>query len=877
MSLFSSFRSRVSAVLHRSRMEREMDEELRAHIESRARDLERSGLACGEALRRARLEFGGYQRFKEECREATGTHFIETFLQDVRFGFRVLRKSPGFTAVAVLTLALGIGANTAIFTIVDAVLVRPLPYKNPDQLAMLWETEPELPKAPATAPDYQDWKTMAHSFQSLAAGTEATFNLTGAGEPRRLEGFSVAPNMFELLGVHASLGRTFFQGEDQAGHASVVVLTHGLWKSAFGADPSVIGRGINLDAQNYTVIGVMPPQVRFPELWGIRPQFFVPLVIGAQPWHKQRGAHWLFVLGRLQPGVSVTQADAELQTVARNLEKTYPNSNAQIGARVVDLHEQITGRTRDTLVVLLLAVAFLLAIACANVANLMVAQATRRHREIAIRLALGANRPRVFRQLLTETVILSTFGTLAGLMLAVWLEHALLTLGPAGYVPSIADVHLNSDVFLFAASLAVLTGLISGFVPAWQSARTQINDALKEAAAAPPRNRFRSALIVAELAAALVLLFGAGLTIQSLRRVLDLDLGFNPAHVLTMKVSLPERAYPDDAHIARFYSAALERIRAIPGVEAAGAVSELPFQGGSNGTILIEGQPATKGDFGGPLVENAKATPGYFRAMQIPILAGREFTDADESRDFSVINRAMARKFWPDQNAIGKRFSRDHDHPHWIEVIGVVADTREFGLEAAPIPQAFVMQRPSDARGFMNVVVRTALAPEAMALEVTAAIHQVDKLLPVFGVATMEQIISEETGDRRFNVFLLSLFAGLALLLAAVGIYGVMSYLVAQRTQEIGVRMALGARRLDVFRLVLAHSMKLLLLGIGLGVALALASGKLLATIVFEVKPNDPVVIVMISLLLCVVALLATGLPARRAVKLDPVRALRYE
>jgi putative ABC transport system permease protein len=877
MSLASSLRSLASALFHRSRVEREMDEELRAHIENRAGDLERAGVSRAEALRRARLEFGGYQRFKEECREASSAHFLGTLLQDMRFGFRVLRKSPGFTTIAVLTLALGIGANTAIFTIVDAVLVRPLPYKDPSQLTMLWETEPELPAAPVTGPDYQDWKTMAHSFQSMAAGTEATFNLTGSGEPLRVEGFSVAPNMFDLLGVHAALGRTFLDGEDQRGHARVVVLTHGLWQSAFGGDPSLIGRDISLDAQNYTVIGVMPLQVRFPELWGIHPQLFVPLVIGEQSWQKQRGNHWLFVLGRLNHGASISQADAELRTIARNLEKTYPNSNAQIGARVVDLHEQITGRTRDVLVVLLMAVAFLLAIACANVANLMVAQATRRHREIAIRLAIGAGRARVFRQLLTETVMLSTIGTLAGLMLAIWLEHALLTVGPRGYVPSIADVHLSSDVFLFAVSLAVLTGIVSGLVPAWQSARTQINDALKESAAAPPQSRFRSVLIIAELASALVLLFGAGLTIQSLRHVLDLDLGFNPAHVLTMKISLPERAYPDDAHVAHFYSSALERIRAIPGIEAAGATSELPLEGGINGTVLIEGQTATKGDFGGPLVENAKATPGYFRAMQIPILAGRDFADSDESRDFAVINQAMVRKFWPDENAIGKRFSRDREKPHWIEVIGVVADTREFGLEEAPIPQAFMIERPTDAHAFMNIVVRTALPPDAVTLQVTAAIHQVDKLLPVFGVATMEHIISEETGSRRFNVFLLSLFAGLALLLAAVGIYGVMSYLVAQRTQEIGVRMALGARPLDVLRLVLAHSLRLILVGVALGVGLALTSAKLLATIVFEVKPNDPVTITVISLLLGAVALLATCWPARRAIKLDPVRALRHE
>lgn len=800
------------------------------------------------------------------------------FLDDLRFALRLVIKNPVAAFAVVLVLALGIGANTAIFTIVDCVLIRPLPYQNPEQLTMLWETEPELSKAPVAGPDYEDWKTTAHSFQSIAGGTEAMFNLTGSGEPLRVEGFSLAPNMFDLLGVHAALGRTFQPGEDQSGHERAVILTYGLWQRAFGGDRSVIGRDVALDGKNYSVIGVLPAQFRFPEVWGLQPQCFVPMVIGEQPWQKMRGSHWMFVLGRLKPGMTVAQADAELRGIAKNLETAYPDSNSQISARVISLREQLTGRTRSTLLMLLIAVGFVLAIACANVANLTLAQAARRHREMAIRLALGASGRRIVRQLLTESVLLSTAGAVIALLLAFALDRVLIRLGPPGYVPSIADVSFNSDVFIFAAVLAVLTGIVSGLMPAWQSARAQVSDALKEAGrtASATRSGFRNALVIAEVASALVLLFGAGLTIQSLRRLLHLDLGFNPAHVLTMKVSLPESTYPDDVRVSQFYNSALGRIRAIPGVVGAGAASELPFQGGINGPVLIEGQAIGKNDFG-PLVENTQATPGYFRAMQIPIVAGRDFTEADASRDVAVINHAMARKFWPNQDPIGQRYSRDREQPKWIEVIGVVADTRESNLESPAIPQTFVQRQVSDVRLYMNLVVRTSLPPDTLAREAVAAVHEIDHQLPVFGVQAMEEIVSRQTGVRRFNVLLLGLFAGLALLLAAVGIYGVMSYLVTQRTQEIGVRIALGAGRADVLRLILGHSVRLLVMGVATGIAVALASGRLLAAIVFEVKPNDPGIIALITVFLGAVVLLASYLPAHRASRVDPMVALRHE
>lgn len=802
---------------------------------------------------------------------------MRTLLDDLRFAFRLIRKNPVAALAVIVVLALGIGANTAIFTIVDSVLIRPLPYQNPDQLVMLWETEPEIARAPVTGPDYEDWKSMTKSFQSTAGGTEAMFNLTGSGEPLRLEGFSVASNMFDLLGVHASVGRTFQAGEDQPGHEREVILTYGLWQRAFGGDRGVIGREITLDGKDYAVIGVMPAQFRFPELWTIRPEFFVPMVMGEKPWQKVRGSHWLFVFGRLKTGVTVTQADAELRGVAGNLANAYPDTSANIGAKVISLHEQLTGRTLSMLVMLLMAVAFVLAIACANVANLTLAQAAQRRQEIAIRLALGATGRRIARQLLTESTLLSCIGALLAVALGFWLEHALLRLGPPGYVPSVVDVHFNADVFLFAAALAVFTGIVCGLMPAWQSSRAQVGETLKETgrSAAGDGGKVRNVLIVAEIASALVLLFAAGLTIQSLRRALQLDLGFNPDHVLTMKLALPERAYPDDTHVTQFYQAALERIRTIPGVETAGISTELPFQGGRNGTVYIEGRPIPKG-FGGPLVEFVTAGPGYFKTMQIPILAGRDFTDADAPRDLAVINQTMARKFWPNQNPIGKRYSHDPDQPIWIDIVGVVADTHESALESPAIPEVFEIKSTSNGNQFMNLAVRTSLPPETVSNQVIAAIHQIDKQLPVFGVAAMNEIVDQQTGPRRFNAFLLGLFAGLALLLTAVGIYGVVSYLVTLRTQEIGVRMALGASRFDVLLLVLGQSMRLLVMGVVAGIVVALASGRILATLVFQVKPNDPGIIVVITLLLGVVVLVASYIPARRAARVDPMVALRH-
>ena len=805
---------------------------------------------------------------------------MRSFFEDIRFGLRLLAKSPVLTAAVVVVLALGIGANTAIFTIVDAVLIRPLPYRNPEQLVMMYQSEPEIPKAPLAGPDFQDWKTMSHSFQDMAAGTSANFNLTGAGDPVRLQGWAVSPNLFDVLGVHPALGRGFQAGEDHYGRDRVVVLTYALWQRAFGGDAGIVGRDITLDGRNVTVVGVLPPQFRFASFWGIAAQLFVPLSFDdpGKKWLRQRGNHGLWSIGRLKPGVTVQQADAELRTISQQLERAYPKSNDRTGGVAVGMHEQLTGRSRDTLLALLISVAFVLAIACANVTNLMIAQSARRQREMAIRLALGATARRLLRQLLTESLVLSFLGAGLGFLLAIWLQELLLKLGPAGYVPSIADVRLNSDVFLFTAVLAVFTGIVSGLMPAWQASRTGIFDTMKEGGRSTSSGslRFRNALIVAEVASTLVLLFAAGLTLRSLRQVLAVNLGFDGGGVLTMNVALPDARYPKKDDGVRFLTRALEAVRAVPGVQSAGFTTELPLEGGNNGMVRIEGRPRPAG-WGDTLVENGTITPGYFGALRIPLLAGRDLTDADVGKPVALINAAMAKYFWPNESPLGHRFGANDDNPVWYEVVGVVSDVPEWGIETSAIPQKFLALGDDSLRPTMSLAVRSALPPESLAKPVADAIHSVDKLLPLYEVQPMQAIVDAHTGARRFNVFLLGLFAGLALLLAAVGIYGVMSSMVAQRTQEIGLRMALGAHTHHVLGMVLGQSLRLILVGVMVGAAGAVASSKLVASLVFRVKPDDPLTIVAGAAGLILVALLASYLPARRAARVDPMVALRYE
>ena len=805
---------------------------------------------------------------------------MTTLLQDMRYGLRMLGKNPGFTTIAVLTLALGIGANTAIFSVVDAALLRPLPYRDAQQLVTIWETEPSGPGGlfPATGPDFKDWIKQNKVFEGLAAATPDGASLTGVSEPLQLRGWQVSPEIFPLLGVQPLIGRAF--SADETGHDRVVILSYGLWQRAFGGDRAIVGQKITLDGEAYNVIGIMPSTFKFPRIWIDQPEYWRPINFEEPAWKKERGNHWFWVLGRMKPGVTLEQARAEMETVSGRLTQQYPNTNTGVVAKVVSLRDQLTKNLKPALLVLFAAVGFLLLIACVNVANLLLTRAAGRQREIAIRLAVGSGRMRLVRQLLTESVLLFVVGGAAGLVAGAWALRGLLHAAPKTYVPASLDVRLDITVFLFTFLVACLAGILAGLIPALQASKPDLQDMLKEGSrnVASPHQRSRHVLTVGEIALALTMLIGAGLTIRSLVRLLGVQAGFDPENVLTARIALPQSRYPKDDQKESFYERLQERVRALPGVRSASFVASLPLQGGSNGTLIVEGRPVAKNMWSSPLVEWNGVLPGYFQTLGVPLLKGRDFTaqDTEDMPPIAIINETMAKLFWPDQDAIGKRFSQDKQNPKWITVVGVVGDVHQRGLAQPPAPEAFfpVSQR---SRNSMVIVVRTAGRPLDQLNAVTGAVHELDSQLPVFQPRELTQILSESSGHQRFVALLLGLFALLALLLASVGIYGVISYSVVQRAHEIGIRMALGAKRSDVLRMVVGQGFKLTLMGVGIGVVGALALTRFLSSLLYGIKPTDPITFLGVSLVLGAVAMLACYIPAWRATQVDPTVALRYE
>ncbi len=805
---------------------------------------------------------------------------MRTLLQDLRYGLRMLAKNPGFTAVAVVTLALGIGANTAIFSVVNAVLLRPLPYKDAQNLVVIWETEPSSPGNlfPVTSPDFEDWRKQNNVFEGLAAASGDGAALTGTSEPLQLDGWRVSPEIFPLLGVQPLLGRTF--SADETGHDHVVILSYGPWQRAFGGDRSIVGRKITMDGEAYDVVGVMPSTFKFPRVWGHGAEFWRPITFDQPAWKKDRGDHWLWVLGRMKPGVTIEQARAEMETVSGRLAQQYPNTNTGVISKVVDLRQQLTKNVKPALLVLFAAVGFLLLIACVNVANLLLAKAVGRQHEIAIRLAVGSGRLRLIRQLLTESVLLFLVGDAAGLLVGDWALGLLLNAAPGGYVPSTAEVHLDAWVFLFTLVIAFLAGAFAGLIPAIQASRPDLHNALKGSARniATPHQRSRRLLTAGEIALALMMPIGAGLAIKSLVRLLGVQAGFDPQNVLTARIALPDSRYPKPIQVTSFYQQLLERVRALPGVLSASLVWNLPLEGGSNDTVIIEGQPAPKNIWSSRLVELDTVMPGYFHTLRIPLLRGRDFTaqDTEDKPQVAVINETMAHLFWPNQDAVGKRFSKDKDKPKWITVVGVVGDVREYGLDQATAPEAYFPQS-QDNHNYMAIVVRTATKPLSQLLAVTGAVHDLDSQLPVYAPRELSQIVSESSEQQRFVALLLGLFAGLALVLASVGVYGVLSYSVVQRTHELGIRMALGAGRRDVLVMVLGEGLRLALYAIVAGLAGAFVLTRLMSSLLYGVRPADPFTFAVVPLVLVGVALVATFIPARRATKVDPMVALRYE
>jgi len=869
---------RLRGLLLKRRIEREMEEEMRFHIRMRAALNFESGMPTDLASIEAKKRFGNLGLIKESCRDIIGGGLMETLLADLRYGVRMLLRKPMFTVIAVVTLALGIGANTAIFSVVNSLLLRPLPYRDAGKLVLVFETEPQLAKAPVSGPDFVDWNRQNTAFESMAAGGEDDANLTGNGDPRRVAIEPVSAGFFEMLGAAPLLGRSFRPDEDHPAHDAVVILGSALWKEQFGSDPEIIGKYIKLDGTSHQVIGVMPAEFRPTGIWGFKPDLWKPL--GVERFEKNRGNHRLWVMARLKEGTSVAQAQSEMESLASALAATYPKSNSDIGAKVVPLQDQVVGKVRSALLVLFGAVAFVLLISCVNVASLLITRAIGRRQEIAIRGALGATRARLVRQMVTEGILLSTIGASAGLLLALAGKQFLLKLSPADYIPRATEIDLSPAVLIFTAGISLLAGILFGALPAASEEATAGALTAKSSSAigGPQAGRLRALLVVMEIALGLVLLIGAGLMIHSLQKLLAVNPGFDGRGVLTMRLDLPQSRYPKAEQRVAFVDQLLDRIHSIPGVRFAAECNQLPLSGGGNGVIQIEGRPRASG-FSGPLVQPTIVTSDYFEAMRISLLNGRTFTDLDRegSTGVAVINETAARRFWANEDPIGKRLAfGDSDKPEWLEVIGIVGDIHQWKLETRPIPEVYLAY-PQAAENVTRLVIRGESDPGQLTAAIRAQLSDINKDLPISELATMQSIVDRASAEQRFQALLMTIFGAVALALSAVGVYGVMAYAVSQRTHEFAIRKALGATRYDIFRLVMTRGAGLSLAGVAIGLGIAFGVTRVMLTLLYEVTTTDTLTFVAMPLLLMTVALIACYVPARRSVRLDPMAGLRHE
>ncbi len=809
---------------------------------------------------------------------------MQTLIQVLRYALRMLRKHPGFTLIAVLTLALGIGANTAIFSLLDGVLLRPLPYQEPERLALIWEdaTKIGFPRDTPAPANYADWKAQNQTFEDMAALDFRGFNLTGDGEPEKLNAFGVTSNFFPLLGVKPALGRNFLPAEDQPGANKVAIISHRLWQNRFGGDREILNREILLNDEKVRVVGVMPPGFQFYQnyisLWV--PSAFTSSELA------NRGNHFLTVVGRLKPGVTIAQADADIKSIMQRIAQAYPNDAQGLGSVVVSLREELTGNVQQSLMILLAAVGFVLLIACANIASLMLARAATRTREIAVRSALGAGRGRIVRQLLTESLLLAIFGGVLGMLLALWSFEFLRQLIPPAMTGQTA-LQLDARVLLFTLVASVVSGVLFGLAPALQASRLDLNEALKEgggrSGTGSGQRRLRNVLVMGEVALSLMLLIGSGLLIQTLYNLHGQYSPLQPEKVLTMRTVLPEYKYEEHARRVAFYDQVIERVQAIPGVVSAGYTTSVPLEwkGGSNG-LSIEGRQAEPGL--GFNANHRQVTNDYLQTMHIALRQGRYFDgrDQEQSEPVTIINEAMARQYWPNENAMGRRVkigSADSNRP-WLTVVGIVADVRQMGMTEPVKPEMYMPQRQIKSHFFFSprdLTIRTSVEPMSLADAVRTAIHAVDPNQPVTNIRTMEEVLGEESAQSRVAMILMSTFAALALLLAAIGLYGVLSYFVTQHTSEIGLRMALGAQAGDVLRLVLRQGLTLVFSGVALGLFGAFALTRLMKSLVFGVATADPLTFALVPLVFCAVALVACWVSARRATKVDPMVALRSE
>ena len=809
---------------------------------------------------------------------------METLWQDLKYGARMFAKNPRFTLVSVIALGLGIGANTAIFSVVNSLLLHPLPYRDAEKLVIVWERSRKNDQNVVNPANFMDWREQNTVFTEMAAIADQTAVMLGDGEPEQVPSQLATTNLFSVLGVDAILGRTFSEDDGKPDQPRVVLLSYGLWQRRFGGDPNIIGRRLNIDRVETIVVGVMPAgfkwHIKKGSLTGKPAELWSPWVITNEM--RTRRGRFMTVVACIKPDVTFEQAKSEMIAIGARLEEQYNDFNANWGVNVVPLRTQFTGEIRPALLVLLGAVAFVLLIACANVANLLLARAAARQKEMAVRTAIGADRGRIVRQLLTESVLLAAIGGIAGLLLAWWGTGVLVSLSPSE-LTDLQQVQISVPVLVFTLVVSLLTGVIFGMVPAFEATRFNLHESLKEGSqnigGGTRGHRMRGAFVILEIALALVLMVGAGLLIRSLGRLQSVDPGFNPKNLLTMRVNLPVRKYDSDRKRIDFFHQVLEGIRALPGVEAAGATNFLPFAGPHAGTLVeIEGHPKLPPGEG--LVTGSCVTDvNYFAAMQIPLKRGRLFTEQEaiEMRHVVVINEAFVRKNFPNEDPLGKRvtiYMKDENVPS--EIIGIVGDNKHMGLDRESEPMAY-WPHSELAYPFMTLVIRTPRDTAGIASAARKVIQTLDAEQPVADVRTIESLLADSVARARFNTLLLTIFAGVALILATVGIYGVMSYAVTQRTHEIGIRMALGAQSKDVLKLVVRNGLMLTVCGVAIGLAASLALSQILTSLLYGVSATDPLTFAAIPLLLASVALMACYLPAKRAAKVDPMNALRYE
>ena len=810
---------------------------------------------------------------------------METLIRDLRFALRTMARKPAFTSMALIIIALGIGANTAIFSLVRAVILRPLPFKDSDRLVMVWEDASFLnfPKNTPAPANYVDWKKRNEVFEDMAALRTLDFNLTGDGQPEKIYSYGVTGNFFSVLGVPAAIGRTIDMNDDQPQAGKVAVISYSLWRSRYGGDSSLIGRDILLNEEKYTVIGVMPRDFQF-----LDPEVRIWVPVGFTPQQlAMRGSHFLQVVARMKPGVTVERASNDIKAITDQIAQDYPDQASRLGAYALSLSDELSGESRRPLLVLLVAVAFVLLIASANLANLLLSRAIGRSKEVAVRTALGASRTRFVRQLLTESVLLSTGGGVAGILFAVWSFEFLKQLVPPG-LRLFVDLHIDASVLMFTLAISVVTGIVFGLAPALQSLHVDLNEALKQGGGrtslSAGHRRLQSAMIISEVALAMVLLVGAGLLIKTFAKLSDQYAMLRADSVLSLRTLLPVyTSYEKSEKRFAFYKQVLESVSALPGVVSAGYTTSVPlvWKGGTNG-ISIEGRPVERGvNYD---ANHRQISPDYFKAIGIPLEQGRFFNEGDneKSSPVAIINRTMAREFWPGENAIGKRFkpSRPESPDPWIEIVGIVGDLKQMGAEVPVKPEMYMpyLQVPDQPwYSPRDLIIRASVPPLNLVSAVTDKVHEADPNQPVSNVRTMKEVLGEEFGQRQTGTMLLGVFAGLAMLLAAIGLYGVLSYFVTQRIPEFGVRMALGAQSRDILFLVLRYGMGLALVGLTIGLIASLALTRLMKSLLFEVSASDPIVFGLIALLLSGVAFAACAIPALRATRVDPMIALRYE